>query len=176
MKTEYVTIKAIAQYAKVFPQNRDMADKASHPGVKKMLKQHDGQYSIDVYPLNDAELNKAFGPLSNEMYGGGERLKEGDSSFGVGKYFTLKRKHKDVKDTAKGEVDFGGAPEVVHWGDDNKNQPWDFETDGALGNGTEIIVKFSVYGEGTTQSVRLEKVGIVNHVPYNTDGSGGDRF
>jgi len=174
MKTVYVTIKAVLEYAKVFPENRDMPDNATHAGIKKMLKAADGQYSVNVYPTDEAELNKAFGPLEHEMYGGHARLKEGNSEFGVGKFFALKRKHSDIKETVKGEVNFGGAPEVVHWGEDNKNTPWSFEDDGLLGNGTEAIVKFSVYGTGDSQSVRLEKIGIVNHVAY--EQADGERF
>ena len=37
---------------------------------------------------------------------------------------------------------------------------------GALGNGTKAKVKISIYGKGSTASVRLEKVGIIEHVPY----------
>jgi hypothetical protein len=170
MKTQYITARGFAEYAKVFPENRDTADKATHPGVKKMLKAHDGQYSINFYPADETEMNKCFGPLAHEMYGGGERLKEGQS-YGTGKFFNLKRKHTDKKDTVKGEMEFGGVPTVVHYtDDDNKGKPWDFEADGAIGNGSEALVKFSVYGEGTTQSVRLEKIGIISHVPYETDG------
>jgi hypothetical protein len=173
-KTQYVTARGYAEYAKVFPENRDMADKTSHPGVKKMLKQHDGQYSINFYPADETELNKCFGPLAHELYGGGERLKEGQA-FGVGKFINLKRKHTDIKDTKKGPMEFGGAPEVVWWTEADKGQVWDWETDGPIGNGSEIIIKFSVYGEGTTQSVRLEKVGVINHIPYEA-GNNGDRF
>ena len=43
---------------------------------------------------------------------------------------------------------------------------WDYIEDGALGNGTKAKVKISIYGEGATASVRLEKVGILEHVPF----------
>jgi hypothetical protein len=173
-KTQYITARGFAEYAKVFPDNRDTADKATHPGVKKMLKQSDGQYSINFYPADETEMKKCFGPLAHEMYGGGERLKEGQD-FGTGKFFNLKRKHSDVRTTQKGDVDFGGPVDVVWWTDDErKGNPFTLEGDGAIGNGSEVIVKFSVYGEGTTQSVRLEKVGVVNHLAYELEG--GDRF
>ena len=173
MKTTYVTARGFAEYAKVFPENRDLAEKSTHPGVKKMLKQSDGQYSINFYPADETEMKKCFGPLAHELYGGGERLKEG-ADYGTGKFFNLKRKHSDIRTTAKGDVDFGGRVEVVHFADDdNKGNAWSFEDDGLIGNGSEVLVKFSVYGEGTTQSVRLEKVGVINHVPYQ---AGGDRF
>ena len=173
-KTQYITVRGFAEYAKIFPENRDTADKATHPGIKKMLKQSDGQYSINFYPADDTEMNKCFGPLAHEMYGGGERLKEGQP-YGTGKFFALKRKHSDIKETIKGEMEFGGVPEVVHFSDDDKKgKPWSFEDDGAIGNGSEVLVKFTVYGQGTTQSVRLEKVGIISHIPF--EANDGERF
>jgi len=57
----------------------------------------------------------------------------------------------------------GGAPSVTHG---ITNNPWDNIEDGALGNGTKAKVKISIYGEGSTASVRLEKVGILEHVPF----------
>ena len=171
MKTTYVTVDGYAEYAKVFPENRDTADKTTHPGIKKMLNQSNGQYSINFYPVDETELNKCFGPLSHKMYGGVVRLREG-RDLGVGKFIQLKRKHEDIRTTAKGEVNFGGPVEVVHFSEDEdtKGKPWSFEEDGTIGNGSLVRVKFSVYGEGTTQSVRLEKVGVIEHVAYEADG------
>ena len=59
-----------------------------------------------------------------------------------------------------------------YWGDDKSlhNKPWSFEEDGALGNDTKAIVKFSVY-EGRAPIVTLVKVGVVEHVPHDADGS-----
>ena len=174
-QTKYVNVTGYAEYAKVFPENRDMPENASHAGIKKMLKQTDGQYSLNFYPADETEMAKLFGPLEEVMYGGHPRVKEGDTSLGLGKFVSFKRKHKDVKETSKGEVDFGGAPSVVHWDEDSKGKPWSYEDDGLIGNGTKVKVKVSVYGEGESQSVRLEKVGIIDHVPFEVSED-GERF
>ena len=174
-QTKYVNVTGYAEYAKVFPENRDMPGMTDHPGVNKMLKQHDGQYSMNFYPENEDEMKKLFGPLSEKMYGGGDRLKEGNPELGLGKFISLKRKHKDIKQKANGEeIDLGGTPQIVHWDEDSKGKQWSYENDGLIGNGSKVIVKFTVYGEGETQSVRLEKVGIIDHVPFEM--AEGDRF
>jgi hypothetical protein len=57
----------------------------------------------------------------------------------------------------------GGSPVVTKG---KTNVPWDFIADGEIGNGSTVAVKISVYGEGSTASVKLERVGIIEHVPY----------
>jgi hypothetical protein len=37
-------------------------------------------------------------------------------------------------------------------------------------------VKISIYGEGATAAVRLEKVGVVEHVPYQELAEADDRW
>lgn len=170
MKTQWNTIRGILEYAKVFEENRDMGTNGKNPGIDKLMKEVDGRYSTRVYPINEEEMEKARNILVDPMFGGHPRFKEGNPDFGVGLYFDLKRDHKDKS----GIDDFGGQPEVVHWGEDNKNDPWIMENDGELGNGTEAIVKFTTRGEDTTQSVRLVKIGVINLVEYVREE--GERF
>jgi hypothetical protein len=72
-----------------------------------------------------------------------------------------------------GIEDFGGAPAVTHG---VTSQKWDNIVDGNLGNGTKVKVKISIYGEGATAAVRLEKVGVVEHVPYQELAEADDRW
>ena len=55
---------------------------------------------------------------------------------------------------------------------------WDIENDGLIGNGTLAKVKFQVYmpdGVPTTaDTIRLEKLGIIDHVTYETDGGNSE--
>lgn len=65
--------------------------------------------------------------------------------------------------------------------DKGKNVKWDIESDGLIGNGTLAKVKFQVYmpdGVPTTaDTIRLEKIGVIDHVAYETDGGNSeDRF
>lgn len=177
--TNYVQLRGYAEWAQLFEDNRDR--ESTHPGTNKMLKACDGQYKFNFYPATEEELQKAKDAgLSEDMYGGGQRFKNGTDGLGCGKFFQLKRKHRDIKEfvTKTGESkteDFGGAPEIVHWNDERRNEPWNRETDGYINNGAEVVVKFSIYGEGTSQTVRLIKVGVVKNATRE-EGSNGERF
>lgn len=189
-KTVWVQIDAYLTWAKVFEQNRDTAERArksgvTHKGVLKGLQAWDGQYLVDVTPANEEELQKVKEVLTDIKYGGNPRYR--DTDVGSGKTFQLSRKHLDkheFKDRETGdmrEFDFGGQPDIVWFNDEKgKNVAWDIETEGLIGNGTLAKVKFSVYMSGDVPSesdtVRLEKLGIINHVPYATENNGEERF
>jgi hypothetical protein len=61
-----------------------------------------------------------------------------------------------------------------------KDQPWIYQDDdgeyidGALGNGTKVLMKYTTYGEGESQTVRMVKIGVIDHVEYNPED--GERF
>jgi len=186
--TKYVQIDAFLMWAKVFEENRDTAAKAkangvTHKGVLKFLEKFDGQYLVDVIPATEDDLKKVQEALTDTLYGGNPRFK--DSDLGAGKSFQLSRKHDDkhvFKDRDTGEdkpVDFGGEPDVVWWNDEKgKGTKWDKHTDGFIGNGTLAKVKFSVYMSESqptvSDTIRLEKLGIVDHVAFESEG--GERF
>lgn len=168
-KTKYVQLRGYIEWAQVFEDNRDK--ESTNPKVQKMLKACDGQYKMRFYPADEEELEKAKASgLTEELYGGSQRFKNG-SDLGAGVYFELKRKHKDKKtftqkDGTEKEEDFGGPPEIVWWNDDRRNDPWNREIDGNLNNGAEAVVKFTVYGDDTGQTVRLLKIGVIENGVY----------
>jgi hypothetical protein len=53
------------------------------------------------------------------------------------------------------------------------DKAWDMDIDGELGNGTKVAVQISIYGEGSTASVRLEKVGVLELVQFEASGAIG---
>ncbi len=163
--TKFVQLRGYIEWAKIFYDNRDLV--STNKGVQNMLKEADGVYKLNFYPKDDEELKKAKNcGLSEDLYGGGQRFKH-TGNFGCGRYFELKRKHRDVKEVNGEEKDFGGPVEIVWFnGERGHNVPWNRETDGTIGNGSEVVVKFTVYGEGTGQTVRLIKIGVVNHVVF----------
>lgn len=189
-QTKYVQIDAYLRWAKVFEENRDTADRAkkngvTHKGVIKFLEKFDGQYMVDVIPATQDDLDKVKAVLTDQLYGGNARYKDVEDGPGTKVQFQLSRKHDDKHDFKDKEgkpfvADFGGEPEVVWFNDDKgKNVKWDKEADGFIGNDTLAKVKFSVYMSGSEPSqsdtVRLEKLGIIDHVAYETTES-GDRF
>lgn len=148
----------------------------------KFLEKVDGQYLVDVIPATDKDLEAVKAVLTDKMYGGADRFKDAD--IGSGKSFQLARKHNDkhiFKDRETGEdkeYDFGGEPEIVWWNDEKgRGTKFTLQDDGFIGNDTLAKVKFSVYmgdSEPTvSDTVRLEKIGIVDHVKYETQGGDG---
>ena len=190
-KTEWLQIDAFLMWAKVFEENRDTAERAkrqgvTHKGVLKGLEASEGKYTVEVIPATQDDLDKVKSVLTDDLYGGRNRYKDVD--LGAGKAFELERKHlnkhvfKDRETGEDKEYDFGGQPDIVWFNDEKgKNVKWDIETDGLIGNGTLAKVKFQVYmpdGTPTTaDTIRLEKIGVIDHVPYQTDGGNSeDRF
>lgn len=185
-KTAYVQIDAYLRWAKCFEENRDTAERAkangvNHKGVIKFLEKFDGQYLVDVIPATDEDLQKVKDALTDQLYGGNNRYKQVEDGPGTQTSFQLSRKHDDKfvfknKDGSENPVDFGGEPEIVWFNDEKgKNAPWDKQKDGFIGNDTLAKVKFSVYMGGSTPSqsdtVRLEKLGIIEHVPYGDNSN-----
>lgn len=167
-KTKFHQARGYLEYAKVFEENRDL--KSPHKGIQKKLTQTDGEYKVNFYPATKEEKEKMLSRgLSDPMYGGYPRFKEGNSEFGIGEYVVFKRCHIDPS----GYEDLGGPPSVIHFDEESPHfrEDWSFEKDGALGNGTEVELKYTTYGEGEGQSVRLYKIGVLDHVEYDNSGS-----
>jgi len=143
-KTQYFELFGTLEWAKVFEHNRDRA---------AWNEDKEGEYKVTI--IMDAE--------------NAEKLKESGCGKGIsqvedGTKVTLARPHK-------GKFEWqGGAPKVANI----SGQPWDFETDGYIGNGSTGIVQFSTFpsNAGHTGS-RLESVQVVDHVEFESEvGSG----
>ena len=159
-KTKYGVFEGELLYARVFTDNMD--DSEYHEKTS-------GQYNVVFIPKDDAELNKMVDMGFPEVSMGNKMIKEWEAAGGR-KGMKLKRPNVHPS----GIEDFGGAPAVTHG---TTNKTWDFIEDGALGNGTKAKVKISIYGEGATASVRLEKIGVLEHVPYEELAvASGDRW
>ena len=142
MATRKIKLTGIGYWAKVFEQNRDLT------GYEDALKDIGGQCTVDV-DLNGEELARL--QASKSM------LKGRESSDNPG----LQR----VRFRRKWQENYGGgAPIVVH----ADGTPWDFDTDGVIGNGSVVEVLLSVYDTSRKAIVgtRLEKVRVVELVKY----------
>jgi len=158
-KTKYGVFEGSLYYARVFNDNMDTSD--FHENTQ-------GQYNVMFVPKDNEEINRMVGLGFPETAMGNKMIKPIDAADGkVG----MKLKRPNVHPS--GIDDFGGAPAVTKGTTTSK---WDFVEDGALGNGTTAKVKLSIYGEGSTASVRLEKIGILDHVPYEEMASADDRW
>lgn len=155
-KTHWHQAKGYFKWAKVFEDNRDTAENTDHPGLKAKLEKTDGQYSVQFYPESEEVMEHMLQHLSDPMFGGHPRFKEGDSDLGCGYYVDFKRNHSDPS----GIEDFGGAPEVVA---KDKEGKWKEHTleDGAVWNRSYGVIKYTTYGEGQSQTVRFVKLGVI---------------
>lgn len=169
------TFDMVLEYARVFEQNMDKGDPEHKEKFMRDLAKNGGQTKVNCYFTSEDQIKAleqagfsrdAINPRTGEKV---DRIKEGNPEFGIGKYLTLKRKFRDlkeVKDTKTGEfkdVDFGGLPKVVDLRNFPEKRMWSFEEDGALGNGTEAKVMFDLYKEST---LRLEAIGVTKLVEY----------
>jgi hypothetical protein len=167
--TKY-TMDMVLEYAKVFPQNADMGS-PDGPRAAQAIFQKGGQYAVNGYFTDENQIQELIAGGLDPKPMNSDRILEGNSDYGIGKFMRLKRAVTDVKtftDRKTGdpvEVDYGGVPKVVDLtqGKDNRRL-WDFEKDGALGNGTKAKVQFETYASGA--GIRLLNVGVTEHVSY----------
>lgn len=147
-KTKYGVFEGEIYYARVFTGNMDDGE---------IHEKTEGQYNCVFIPKDEEELNKMRKLGFPDKSMGNQMIREYEAAGGR-KGMKLKRPNKHPK-----IEDFGGAPVVTHG---LTEKVWDMDVDGELGNGTKVKVKISIYGEGSTASVRLEKVAVLELVPY----------
>tara|TARA_R100001377_G_scaffold43808_1_gene24846 strand:- start:2859 stop:3362 length:504 start_codon:yes stop_codon:yes gene_type:complete len=155
-KARVLVMEGYVEYARVFKENMD-SNPDFHPT---------GQFNMNFYPKTEEDLELFWEAGVEKAFRGNSRLKDPRSGdgYGIGQYIRLKR--DNVNPVAEA---LGGAPHVVNWLGDadalSKGAGWAF-SDGELGNGTEVRVKVTVYGEGDRTGHRLDKIGVVNLVEY----------
>lgn len=147
--TEFIKLTGKANFAKVYPENRDME------GFEGAYVDCDGAYTIDI-ELDDISLEK----LKNS----GSKVKGSDKG-----YHRFKRKHAVYNKDGDVIEDFSGPPQVV--GEDG--QELTHET--MIGNGSVVEVAITVTPDKKKPSIvytRLEGVKVLELVEYNPEGGG----
>ena len=145
MATRKLKLTGIAEWAKVFTENRDML------GFEEAYVSCDGACTIDLI-MDDQ--NMALLKASKSMKRGKP------DPEGRGTMVRLVRKYDTGYDWASG-------PPVVVKADGSE---WDFDTDGTIGNGSTVKVIVSVYDTKMKSIVgtRLDKVTVLKHVQYES--------
>lgn len=139
-KSTMHSVKGIAQWAKVFEQNRDMGD---------FHKDYNGQTSIDVILEPDQLAILAAS---------GSRHSPKPTEDGIKVKFRRKWEHPTIPA-------LGGAPKVVN----AEDQEWSLDEFGLIGNNSEVEVFFTVYDTKMGKGTRLEGIRVLNHVAYETE-------
>ena len=151
MATRKVKLTGIAEWAKVFPQNRDME------GFDGAYRDCNGACTIDLI-LDDENLATLKASRS---------MKRGvPDPQGRGTKVKLVRKYDTGKDWDS------GAPVVKKL----DGSDWDYSLDGTIGNGSTVEVVLSVYDTKMKSIVgtRLDAVTVIDHVEYVADAASDD--
>lgn len=173
-KTTVHYARGLCQYAKVFESNRDMGnDTVDHSAT-------DGQYQITLVMDEKQKDNLLKSGVPSKVLGHTLIKQDDEGNF----TYRFKRPHKSkyLRDENGGQKIMGqprvfdynktvkacedaGAPKSELY---NYFVDWDVSKDGFIGNGSEVIIKYSVY-KGKATIVQLESVGIVKAVKYERD-------
>ena len=143
-----ITVTGIAQWAKVFEENRDL------DGYQGQWRDTDGRCTIEmILDQDNTDRVKASGCMSAGK----------DDPEGRGRAFKFTRKFETPNDWD------GGAPAVYK----PDGTAWNFDSDGPIGNGSEVLVELDIYKnkQYSTVTTRLERVKVMKHVSF--DGTGG---
>jgi hypothetical protein len=153
MATRKVRIEGIAEWAKVFEQNREMTGYKPTPQAVGAYEECNGACKVDII-MNDENFKRLKASKS---------MKSGtDDELGRGKKVTFVRKFETGRDWDS------GAPIVLK----EDNTRWDYEVDGPIGNGSIVEVTLAVFDikkYGNT-GTRLERVKVIEHKKYDPDG------
>tara|TARA_B110000211_G_scaffold201258_1_gene232720 strand:+ start:4289 stop:4822 length:534 start_codon:yes stop_codon:yes gene_type:complete len=146
MATRIVKLTGIAEWAKVFEDNRDMQ------GYDGVYESCNGACTIDVI-LDEDNLMKLKASRS---------IKKGKPDP-EGRGHTV----RFVRKFDGGQPRNSGAPVVLK----SDGTVWDYNEDGTIGNGSTVEVTLSVYDTRMANIVgtRLDKVKVIDYVEYVQD-------
>ena len=157
MATRKVRIEGIAEWAKVFEQNREMTGYKPTPQAVGAYEECNGACKVDII-MNDENFKRLKASKS---------MKSGtDDELGRGKKVTFVRKFETGRDWDS------GAPIVLK----EDNTRWDYEVDGPIGNGSVVEVTLAVFDikKYGNKGTRLEKVKVLEHKKYDPDADEDD--
>ena len=146
MATRKVVLTGIAEWAKVFEDNRDLK------GFEGAYEEFDGACTIDMI-LDKENMDRLTASRS---------MKKGSpDAEGRGTRVRFVRKFNTGRDWDS------GSPTVLK----ADNTKWDMDVDGLIGNGSKVAVTLSVYDTSRKSIVgtRLDRVKVLEHVKPPSD-------
>ena len=149
MATRMITVHGIAEWAKVFEQNRDLTGWKPTEQADGSYEKYNGASTIDMI-LDDENINKLIQAKCGkepkpDLEGRGLKVKF-DRKFNSGYDWS------------------SGSPSVTK----ADGSLWDYNVDGPIGNGSMVETTVAVYDlpkYGNT-GTRLESVKVIDHLPY----------
>ena len=146
MATRKVILTGIAEWAKVFEDNRDLK------GFEGAYEEFDGACTIDMI-LDKENMDRLSASRS---------MKKGSADAeGRGTRVRFVRKFNTGRDWDS------GSPVVLK----SDGTKWDMDVDGLIGNGSTVTVTLSVYDTSRKSIVgtRLDRVKVLEHVKPPSD-------
>ena len=146
MATRKVVLTGIAEWAKVFEDNRDLK------GFEGAYEEFDGACTIDMI-LDKENMDRLSASRS---------MKKGSpDAEGRGTRVRFVRKFNTGRDWDS------GSPTVLK----SDGTKWDMDIDGLIGNGSTVAVTLSVYDTSRKSIVgtRLDRVKVLEHVKPPSD-------
>ena len=146
MATRKVILTGIAEWAKVFEDNRDLK------GFEGAYEEFDGACTIDMI-LDKENMDRLIASKS---------MKKGSpDAEGRGTRVRFVRKFNTGRDWDS------GSPVVLK----SDGTKWDMDVDGLIGNGSTVTVTLSVYDTSRKSIVgtRLDRVKVLEHVKPPSD-------
>ena len=146
MATRKVVLTGIAEWAKVFEDNRDLK------GFEGAYEEFDGACTIDMI-LDKENMDRLSASRS---------MKKGSpDAEGRGTRVRFVRKFNTGRDWDS------GSPTVLK----SDGTKWDMDVDGLIGNGSTVAVTLSVYDTSRKSIVgtRLDRVKVLEHVKPPSD-------
>lgn len=149
MATRIVKVTGIAEWAKVFEQNRDLTGWKPTEEAEGNYEKYNGACTINVI-LDDVEVAKLAAAKS-------PRQPKPDPE-GRGMIVKFDRKFSTGYDWS------GGAPSVTK----SDGSTWDYDSDGSIGNGSTVEATVAIYDIPKYGNVgsRLESLKVLDHVQY----------
>ena len=174
-------MEMVLEWAKVFPENADMGN-PDGPRAAQAIHKKGGQYIVNAYFTSEDQIQKLLDEGLDPHPMNSNRIVDGNSEFGIGKYMKLKREVADNIKEFEGKggvqiVNFGGPVGVLNIVDGIENKrEWNLEEDGLIGNGSKAIVQFQTYAQGA--GVRLMNIAVTEQVKYEgaSEGGSGDAY
>lgn len=170
-------MEMVLEWARVFPENADMGN-PDGPRAAQAIHKKGGQYVVNAYFTDEAQIDKLLNEGLDPSPMNSQRILEGNSEYGIGKFMKLKRQVVDDIKTFDGKggpqvVNFGGPITILNLtnGIENKRD-WNIEEDGLIGNGSKAIVQFQTYANGA--GVRVMGIAVTDHVTYEGNSGGGN--
>jgi hypothetical protein len=167
----FVYVEGTTQFAKVFEGQQDLGTNyAEGSEERNNLEAVQGKYVMNIFMDKETKAKAIADGIPNK--GMVKQLWKEDDEGNI--YYKCTRKHFNPKFTDRDTGEQGvvmGPPKIVMQTEDGGIRAWDKDTDGAIGNGSTVVVKFNVWQDKICE---MEAVKVVEHVKYEPETNEGD--